>query len=342
MTQPIATVNGKAVYSDKQMASVVSTRVTFTDGSWCDVSTGEVVNNGKGYINIGVPSNSGDEQTTFGPKTYLATTLDVQGVEADVDIQPIDGNEMTVTIAGSKPAMEDIIVRSQGDTLVIQSKSDGGTHIRGANVVISGRSAVAIGRGSVSVGSGGVHIGGRNRGTINTGGSAFVGGSINVNSGSFFGRDMVVVSGGHSGSNTKITIGVPKGSAVNVAGVQGNVTIGDTDGPLQASVLGGDDIIAGRVRDATLAVQGNGNISVTAVNGNLSMTIQGSGDIRVRGGSVGSLMVNVMGDGDAKFNGEAVNANLSVMGSGDIDVTSVKNKPVQNAMGYGDINVGNW
>lgn len=300
MSQLIATVSGKAVYSDKQLLSVVDTRVTFTDGSWCDVSTGEVVNNGKGYINIGVPSTSDDEQTTFGPKTYLATTLDVQGVEADVNIEPINGTQMTVTIVGSKSAVEDISTRLQGDMLTIQSKGDGGTRIRSAYVVISGRGAVAIG------------------------------------------RDMVTISGGDSGSNTKITIGVPKGSAVNVAGVQGNVTIGDTDGRLQASVFGGDDIKAGKVRDATLAVQGSGNISVTVVNGNLSMTIQGSGDIRVRGGFVESLMVNVMGSGDAKFNGEAVNANLSVMGSGDIDVTLVKNKPVKNAMGSGNIIVGNW
>lgn len=340
MNQQIATVNGKAVYSDKKLNSIDNTRITFTDGSWCDVSTGEVVNNGKGFISIGTPLTATDEQTTFGPQTFLATTLDVQGVEADVDIKPINSTQMTVTIVGPKSAVEDIKIRLQGDTLIIQSNGDGSTHIRGGDVVISGRGAVAI--GSVSVRSGGVHTGGRNRDTINTCGGAFVSGLISVSGGSFVGRDTIVVSDGDGGNNTKIIIGVPKGSAVKVTSVQGNVVIGDTNGQLHANVFGSNDIKAGKVRDATLAVQGSGNISILAVNGNLSMTIQGSGNIRVRGGSVGSLMVNVMGSGNAKFNGEAMNANLFIMGSGDIDVASVKNKPVQNVMGSGDINVGKW
>ncbi|MBP7075314.1 MAG: DUF2807 domain-containing protein [Rhabdochlamydiaceae bacterium] len=107
-------------------------------------------------------------------------------------------------------------------------------------------------------------------------------------------------------------------------------------------LLGGNDIKAGKVRDAILSVQGSDDVNVGAVNGNLSMNIQESGDIRVHSGSVGMLNVNIMESGDARFNGEATDASLSVMGSGDINVTYVKNKPNKNAMGSGDINVGNW
>lgn len=310
----VATINGKEIYSDKLVNSIVNTRVAFTDGSWCDVATGEVVNRGSGYINIGAPSRNDGEKATFGQKAYNATALDVQDVEADVDIQPINGLEMRVTINGLKSAVEDVDVRLQDNTVVMRGKQNGGTHVRGANVIISGSG------GSISVGGSVVSIGGRRI---------------------VAGHSTVVMSGAGE-SDTKVTVGIPKGSAVKVVGVQGKVIIGDTDGALHASVLGCDNIKAGKVRDATLSVRGSGNIYVDAVNGNLSMNIKGSGNILVRGGSVGVLNANIMGSGDARFNGEAVDANLSVMGSGDIDVASVKNKPNKTVMGHGDINVGNW
>lgn len=44
MPQLVATINGKKVYSDKNVSSVRNTKISFSDGSWCDVLTGEVVN----------------------------------------------------------------------------------------------------------------------------------------------------------------------------------------------------------------------------------------------------------------------------------------------------------
>lgn len=149
---------------------------------------------------------------------------------------------------------------------------------------------------------------------------------------------------GHGRANTsacKLLIGVPKVSAVHVDGVQGKIVIGDTEGLLHASALC-NKIKVGKVRDATLSVQGSGNIDVGVVDGNLSMNVQGSGSISVRNGSVNQIFVNVMGSGDARFGGEAVNANLSLMGSGDIDVKFIENKPITNIVGSGGINVGNW
>lgn len=307
MARPVATINGKDVYSDKRMTGVVNKKVTFDDGSWCDVATGEVVNKGAGYINVCAPAAAGDtDKTTYGPEMFSTQTLDISNVNADVEVSVIDGDQMTVTVEGPKSEVNDIDVNQSGSTLAIQGKG-GKSGIRGSNVVISGSSSISIGGGNISIGRGGINI--------STGGGE---------------------------NETKLTVGVPKGSAVRVGGVQGKTVIGDTEGPLHASVLGGEDIKAGKVGDATLSVQGSGDINVSAVNGNLSMNVQGSGDIRVKNGSVNQLSANVMGSGDARFDGEAVDANLSVMGSGDIDVEFVKNKPVTNVMGHGDINVGNW
>jgi hypothetical protein len=305
MARPVATINGKDVYSNKRMASVVNTKVTFGDGSWCDVATGEVVNKGTGYINIGAPASAGDtEKTTYGPDTFSAQVLDMSNINADVEVSVINGDQMTVTIKGPRSEINGIDVNQNGNTLAIQGKG-GKSGIRGANVVISGSSSISIGGGNI--GRGGVNI--------STGGGE---------------------------NETNLLVGVPKCSAVRVGGIQGKTVIGDTEGPLHASVLGGEDIRAGKVGDATLSVQGSGDINVGTVTGNLSMSVQGSGDIRVKNGSVNQLAAKVMGSGDASFDGEAVDANLSVMGSGDIDVEFVKNQPVTNVIGHGDINVGNW
>lgn len=306
--QPVATINGKGVYSDKQITDIVNTKVTFNDGSWCDVATGEVVNKGAGYISIGVPATTGDtKKTTYGPERFSAQTLDISNVNADVAVSVIDGDKMAVAIKGLKSEVDSIDVNQSGSILAIRSKG-GKSGIHGANVFISGSSSsISIGGGNISIGLGGVNI--------STGGGE---------------------------NETKLFVGVPKGSAVRVGGVQGKTIIGDTEGSLHASVLGGEDIRAGKVGDAILSVQGSGDINVGAVDGNLSMNIQGSGDIRVKNGSVNQLSASVMGSGDARFDGKAIDANLSVMGSGDIDVEFVKNKPVTNVMGHGDINVGNW
>lgn len=261
---------------------------------------------GAGYINIGAPAAAGDtEKTTYGPETFSAQTLDISNINADVDVSVIDSNQMTVTIKGPKSEVSGIDVNQSDDTLSIHGKDDeSDTHA--ANVVISGSGGISVG-GNISIGRGGVNI--------STGGGE---------------------------NETKLFVGVPKGSAVRVGGVQGKTVIGDTEGPLHASVLGDEDIRAGKVSDATLSVQGSGDINVGTVNGNLSMNVQGSGDVRVKNGSVNQLSANVMGSGDTRFDGEAIDANLSVMGSGDIDVEFVKNKPITSAMGSGDINVGNW
>jgi hypothetical protein len=321
--QRIAAVNGKEVFSDKKFEKIVNTRITFTDGSWCDIATGDVVNRGPGFIEIHTSPEAGESttrasesKTTFGPKTFEATALEIKGVEANIDIQLTDEPEITVAIEGMMSAVDDIDVELHGETLVIKGK-DGGTRIS----VSSGGSAVhAVG---VGIGAGVVSAG------ISRGGRVYASpGSIIVSD--------------RGDAIADMDIRVPKGTAVKVSGIHGHVNIGDTEGPLSATMLGNEDIKVGTVLDADLSVHGKGSILADAVNGDLRMNINGAGDICVRGGSVGMLKAKIMGAGDARFDGEAIDASLSIMGSGNIDVAHVKNRPRRNVMGIGKINIGNW
>ena len=312
MTRPVATINRVNIFSDKQVTGVRNTRVTFADGSWCDVATGQVDNKGPGFINIGGSAGQkDDEQATVGPKSFQTSTLEVRDIEADVDIKPNQGQAMVVTISGKKSGVDSVLTTKVGDCLVVSGKS-GGRKASGTSVVID--------NGNISIGSGN-----------------FSRGSMRVNVGS-----VSIGGGGDVEADVKVTITVPVRSGIKVAGVQGSVKVGDIDGPFTGHLFGDSSMSVGKVRDAQLSLQGSGDIEVLEVNDKLSMRIQGSGDINVFNGNVQTLNVDIMGSGDAVFNGTAADASLSVMGSGDIKVGHVKNKPNLSQMGSGKIKVANW
>src|SRR5687767_13622921 len=115
MSQLVATIYGRKVYSDKNVDSIINTRVTFTDGSWCDVATGQVVNKGRGEINIDSPTESG-EKVTEGPKSFNAHNLEVRDVVADLDVQVHSANHVEVTISGPANEVKAILIKQQSDT----------------------------------------------------------------------------------------------------------------------------------------------------------------------------------------------------------------------------------
>ncbi len=327
MSQLVAKINGREVYSDKEVDSIDKTRVKFKDGSWCDVDTGQIVNKGPGYISIGSPEESVSEKVTEGPMIYSARNLEVRGVLADLDVRVHQEPNVKVTIVGPASEVKTIRVNHQGDTVIIEGEGD---EVTGGGVtIISGRGSSVTRVGRIRGGS--VLIG---RGTIIRRG----GGSI-IAEGIVGGQNVVITGNGEN--QTKITVEVPKGAAVNLSGVSGNSVIGDTDGTLQVNASDGS-VNAGRVANATLSVQGSSDINVREVNGVLTISIMGSGDVRVDGGKVNALIINVMGSGDASFNGQAETATLTVMGSGNIQVANVKNRPSKKVMGSGNIQVANW
>lgn len=320
----IANVNGKDIFSDKQMAAVVNTRVTFTDGSWCDVSTGEVHNVSSGYINIGGSDTGSDtKKVTEGPKRVSASALEVRGVMADVQVDTHSSGDIEYTITGPADQVRAIRANIQGNTLVIEGDGSGSSS-GGMTVVRSGgRTVIQTGRGRTVVSGGDIVISG---------------GSVMSN---VFGRGSMtaVVTGSGGGENAvKVTVKVPQGTPVNTNSVLGNVVVGDTNGPLTASVQG-ENVYAGRVSSAQITVRGSGDVRIKEVNGTVMAQVQGSGDIEIERGSMPSLTATVQGSGDINVGGSATTASLTVMGSGDIRVAHVQQRPMESVMGSGDIRV---
>lgn len=329
----VATINGTPVYSDKRASIITDTRVTFTDGSWCDVRTGHVHNIGSGYINVGESdSKVSTANTTEGPKRVTASALDVRSVIADVQVEPHRSNDIEYTITGPADQVKSIRATVQDDILVIESD---GPRMSGDNVIVSGGGMIVSG-GNVSVISTG-----RGKRTVVSGGSGVViGNGVSMSNVFTSGGMTSVVTGGgaSSGNAVKITVKVPPKCSVAISGVHGDSVVGDTYGSLVASVQNGS-LNAGSISSTQLTVRGDGEISVKQVNGPSMVQIAGSGNVTIHGGEMSSLSASVTGSGDIRIGGSAVTASLAVTGDGGITVAHVQQRPMKSVTGSGRIRI---
>jgi hypothetical protein len=297
----VASINGTSVYSDKAVSSVRNNKITFCDGSWCNVKTGKVHNVGSGFIDIGDSgSDSNAEKITKGHERVSASSVELWKLAADVTVEAYDGREIEYSITGPSNRVNDVNAIIRGDTLVIEGKTDNSS---GGMIVIGG--GVRSRFGNVSIASVG------------------------------YGNTVII---GDSKSEVAVTVKVPTGTAVTSNRVIGNVVIGDIDAAFTATVQAGD-IQVGRITDANLQIQGDGNITINEVTGSVVGIVQGSGDIEIKKGSIQSLNATIHGSGDISVGGDVQVANLTVMGSGDITVNHVVQTPMKNVMGSGKIRV---
>ncbi len=320
MANQIGSFNGRALSSNKSVQSVSNMRVNFSDGSWVDMSSGEKYVRGFDDIVIDPPftaAGASTEKVTIGPKSYEALHLEIRDVPGcAINVQPVIGSTtVTVTLSGNKSTVDALKIAQDLDTVRIEGASaqaKGGINISGSNISIGG-----IGRGN-------------SFSSISMNGMSIIGGNISV--------------GGGRGSEAQatITVSVPQGAKVSIIGDWHSADIGNTDGNLIVKASGVGDVEAGRIKNATISIQGSSDVNIDEANGNVSLRIMGSGDICINGGKIGTLNADIMGSGDVSIRTEAEEADLTVMGSGDIYVARVKNRPSKNASGSGDIKVGNW
>lgn len=150
-------------------------------------------------------------------------------------------------------------------------------------------------------------------------------------------------------------IGNVSSAEIEVAG-GGEIQILSVSGALSAGIAGSGDIIVGNTQSASISVAGSGDVALGNVNGSLAVeiagsgecivdnlngaidvSIAGSGDVRIRNGRAEPVEVAIAGSGTFHFNGEAVNPSISVVGSGDVWFASYSG---QLSSDGGDIRIG--
>jgi hypothetical protein len=319
----IANINGKPVYSDKQLSAVTGSRVRFTDGSWCDVRTGDVHNNGAGYINIGgSDTGSNAKKVTEGPRQFATSALELRGFQADVNVEPHDARDIEYTITGPANLVKAIRTNVRGNTLVVDSDGSGSA---GDNVTISGGGTVIRSTGrNVAVSGGGVSIG---RGSIMS--NFFGGGDVTT----------IIGGGGSIENEVKITIKVPYFCPITSKGVAGSVVIGDTGGSLSAKVSASASVRAGRVTHSQLKASSSGFIRVRHITGSATVDASSSGTIKVDDGEMTQLMATASSSGDVNVGGTASTAMLNASSSGRVRVDHVKSQPMVSESSSGSARV---
>lgn len=151
-------------------------------------------------------------------------------------------------------------------------------------------------------------------------------------------------AGGASTINAEVhgsgdmTLGASRGDAALRVHGSGDIKVREIAGRLEASIYGSGDINTGAVAGgADLSVHGSGDIDVASVNGATEVVIQGSADVHIAGGRADELRVRANGSGDFRFDGLAVNPDLSSTSSGSITIRSHEGEV--RARGRGDIKV---
>jgi len=323
----VATINGVEVYSDKNVSGIVNSKINFSDGSWIDVNTNEVVNKGNGYIKIGNEPDSNAQETGSIKKSHSANKLEIRKMGAKLNIQPHNSDKIEIEISGPKNMVSKNLIKKIGDTVVIETDESGNSQS------INTGGSINVGGINISQSIGGI------KQNLN-----FSGGSNIHITQSNVGRNIQVTNINSKSSNTKVKINVkvPKGAYIEANSLTNETIIGDTEGPVNLTLISEAYVKTGKVTDATLTIKGNGEMRIQEVNGNLSMNITGNGEIKVIKGEASNVNVNVTGNADIIFGGNAKNANINATGNGDIELNYVENRPFINKAGNADIDIGNW
>ncbi|HEY1711016.1 MAG TPA: DUF2807 domain-containing protein [Rhizomicrobium sp.] len=131
---------------------------------------------------------------------------------------------------------------------------------------------------------------------------------------------------------------VPRGADINVDGLVGDATIGDTQGPLKFDAVSTSTTI-GRVGQAKLSLAGSGKINYAQVNGDLKLDIAGSG--KITGGNVaGYTKAEIAGSGSAQIGTVNGGIDIDIAGSGDFAAAKVNGPVKVDIAGAGNVQIG--
>jgi len=139
----------------------------------------------------------------------------------------------------------------------------------------------------------------------------------------------------NSTKDVDVHVVVPKGTALDVEDMVGDAAIGDTEGDLHFEAVDSNATI-GHVREAHLDMAGAGKIDVARIDGDLHLSVAGSG--RIRTGSARAVHADIAGSGTASL-GQIRELHLDIAGSGDFSAQRVDGPVKVDIMGAGSVNI---
>lgn len=270
---------------------------------------------------------------------FAARQVDLEHIAADVTVKPVDGQGgVKLSLFGPRFLVNEIATKTEGDTLVVSGHADHNfgvwdwskwfdySHVDNNKKV---RIVLLVPHGSPLIAR---HmVGDLTVGDLD--------GKINIDT-----------------ASGDVKIGRVASADVNAAG-SGDIEIGQVNGGLQLSVAGSGDIKVGPTQGAKVSIAGSGDamlgpvngplradlagsggLTIQSVNGPVVLSVAGSGDTDIKGGTANPLKVSIVGSGGLSFGGVAVDPTISALGSGDVWLRSYTGK--LSSSGMANVSIG--
>lgn len=135
----------------------------------------------------------------------------------------------------------------------------------------------------------------------------------------------------------QVNIAVPRGTPVDIDETAGNVTIGNTMGPLTFSVMGYTESTVGNVTSAKLEMSGSGKLTIANVYGPADIETAGSGNIRI--GDAARVKAEIAGSGSITTGAVNGPIEVDIAGSGNFSAASVRGPASATIAGSGSVTI---
>jgi len=237
-----------------------------------------------------------------------AVTIEAGTGRLDVVVE--QRSDVEISWRGAKRWVEGVTARQQGGVARLDASGAGGS----ANVVIGGGSVSAANITTIVSGGGSasVSIGGRETGS------------------------------GSSEPPPEIRVRMPANGDLTVSGAFSGCTIGRIGGRVSLSLAAGTCTVAGAGKGGQVMIDGSGSARLAEAAGDLDLVIAGAGDLSVERAALGRLGARIDGTGTIRVEGGSETADLTLNGAGSIRVGRVAQRPRATLNGAGTIEVGNW
>ncbi len=257
-----------------------------------------------GYSFAALPGHAAPNAPGEQEEAHAASRLAVAGLVGSLQVERHAGADIRLVLRGSAAALARVRREVRGDLLqVTVAPAPAGT---GSVVSASNNTVIALG----------------GRATLNVGSA-----ELSVE--------------GASEPPLEVRAYVPAATPLAIRGLIGDLSVQGVGGPLEVELVGGQARLD-RATDGRLVVVGGSRIELAMATGDLTIAVQGAGEVVVADAALDRLEVALNGTGDVTVGGTAEQASVQIAGVGNVAIDEVRERPQVSLLGIGQVAIGNW
>lgn len=318
-------VNGIEVYTNKEVVLVQDNRIHFTDRSYVDVITKEIVNRGEGFIAFepnAIVLEGAECQKITEKFCGDGSAVTIENVTADIRVWQTSTLLSEIDITGTKDCLEQITITEKPEAISICGKNpDQANRI----TVVKTQDPYPTGAKRMIMASASVF-----------GKSVFI--STDEAAEKITGREITITQSRDPALTIDIT--VPDETDLTFSGINGIIEIQGVAGNVGFSNSGSSSLYATSVKRFRANLYDDECVTVDHVSGDVSLRVGGTSSIEIKDGKIGELDICAEGKGVIVVQATAESADITASDDRDIYVQHVATKPRKRQSGASIIHVG--